>query len=302
MSEEKKLPENYKYSPFRNIGPQQLYETLHPNDKLREDCRRKYEGQIYQTNQGYQIQIIDYMDAYNVIVRFLHDGFIKRARMSNIKTGLVDYPYKPNKYGAVFGVGPYSASNSRKIHSIWFGMLSRCYDEKYKIRRYRMYDNSTVCKEWFNFQNFAFWYYNYLSHLNPDPSLNYQIDKDILQQGIINKVYSSSTCCIVPRPINSAFECMNEIRSEEYQNLPKGVDLHIQSKGKMRYIARCSFGAGRNGVYLGIYDTPEEAFLAHKIAKERYIHELADKYFSINAITKQVYDALYSIDIKPFGE
>lgn len=296
------MPAEYKYSPFRNIGPQQPYDSLSRNDKNSEDCRKRYENQIYVTNQGYKIKIIDYMDARNVLVQFVHDGFIKNAFMSAIKRGAVDYPFHKNKYGAYFGIGPYNTVQYKYVHSAWGKMFERCFGENYKVNKYRMYNYVTISQDWYNFQIFADWYIHYRNQLNPDPSLNYQIDKDILQQGIINKVYSSSTCCIVPRPINSAFECMNVIRSEQYQNLPKGVDLHIQAKGKMKYTARCSYGEGQNGVYLGIFNTPEEAFLVYKKEKERYIHGLADKYFSINAITKQVYDALYSIDIKPFGE
>ena len=52
-------------------------------------------------------------------------------------------------------------------------------------------------------------------------------------------------------------------------------------------------------VYIGTYKTSEEAFLAYKEAKESYIRELADYYYSINAIHKEIRDILYRIDIQP---
>jgi hypothetical protein len=289
------------YSPFRNIGVQKPIKTA--NDYNREKCRKEYEGKIYHTVQGYDIEIVDYMSVHNVIVRFVHDGYMKFTGMSSIKKGLVAYPFHPNKYGGYPGVGYYTQTNSKIINSKWFNMLERANSEEFSNNsRYRLYKKVTVCNEWLNFQNFAFWYDCYLSGLNQDPSLNYQIDKDIFQFGQEYKIYSPQTCCLIPKVINAAIESLQRERKDENSHLPKGVTPHKQAKGKIRYSARCSYGEDNNGVYIGIYDTPEEAFAIYKREKEKYIRELADYYLSIGSIYPNVHDALYKIDIKPFGE
>lgn len=50
--------------------------------------------------------------------------------------------------------------------------------------------------------------------------------------------------------------------------------------------------------FIGYFDTAEEAFHAYKNAKEAYIKEVADEYFSKGLITKRVRDALYQYKIE----
>ena len=58
------------------------------------------------------------------------------------------------------GEGKYKSiiSNGSKTqthcYSTWKSMLTRCYDEKYHIKK-PTYENCYVCDEWLNFQNFA---------------------------------------------------------------------------------------------------------------------------------------------------
>lgn len=49
-------------------------------------------------------------------------------------------------------------------------------------------------------------------------------------------------------------------------------------------------------IYLGTYDTPEEAFMVYKTAKENHIKEMADKYKDL--IPKKLYDAMYEYEVE----
>jgi len=286
----------YKYSPFRNVGPQQPYEEMDYNERRQEDNRRKLEGQIFHTKQGYDIEIVDYMTVHNVIVRFLCDGYLKLTTMNTIRKGLVWYPFERNKFGGYAGDGPYNQGNSKKANSIWYNMLQRTNPESWSQIKYSRYKNTIICPDWYNFQNFAVWYYWQLSFLNPDiDRYEYQIDKDILQWGLEQKVYGPNTCLLIPRKLNAALE-FKEIK--RIYNLPKGVDYY----GPNRYCARCSFGSeNSNGIYLGTFKSAEEAFQVYKKEKETYLRNLVDQYLLEGAILPKTRDAIYNIDIKPYG-
>lgn len=55
---------------------------------------------------------------------------------------------------------------------------------------------------------------------------------------------------------------------------------------------------GRHQTWLGYFATPEEAFQAYKTAKEAYIKEVANEYYSDGRITKRVYDALMRYEVE----
>lgn len=187
----------------------------------------------------------------------------------------------------IFGIGvndsekAISKKNVRndKDYYLWHGMIQRCYDEK-THKKHPTYNGCTVCDEWLYFSNFKKWFdENYVD--------GYQLDKDILVKG--NKIYSPDTCCFVPHEINTLFTKSNAIRGD----LPIGVQhyakerykTYIKLKGKV--------------TYLGVYDKVGEAFNAYKIAKECYIKEVAENYYSKGLITEKVYNALlnYKVEI-----
>ena len=163
-------------------------------------------------------------------------------------------------------------------YKAWLNMIKRCYDAKTLARRPN-YTGCQVCDEWLRFSNFQLWY-------NENCKPGYQIDKDILIKG--NKLYSPETCLGVPSRINALFISARSVRGK----YPIGVCRHYK-----KYEAQINYGSG--SVSLGDYSSPEEAFLVYKRAKERYIKQLAQEYYSSGLITKRVYDALmkYQVEI-----
>lgn len=173
------------------------------------------------------------------------------------------------------GINDLPGTKHLKSKKCWIAMLSRCYGTESK--RHPTYIGCSVCDEWLTFSNFKRWFDdNYVE--------GYQLDKDLLLQG--NKVYSPNTCCFIPKKINTM------ILSPTYYNngLPTGVSK--QGNGYQTQLLK-------NGkiVYLGYFNSIGEAFSVYKSAREAYLCEVAEKYFTEGKITERVYLALKKFKI-----
>jgi hypothetical protein len=234
-------------------------------------------GEVHRTNEGYNVEIIEYFNAKNCTVRFEEGNVLKNIQYDNLKRNSLKNPFHKSVYGIGFK-GTISNKNIKKEpkYILWNSLFFRCYSEKH-ITRYPSYYGCSVSKEWHNFQNFSKWYNdNYIE--------GFHLDKDILIKG--NKIYGPDTCCFVPEEINYLFEKCKRLRGD----LPIGV-----SKNKKRFMAYVSKKKERH--YLGTFDTKEEAFHNYKIAKEDYIKKVADKWK--DKINTKVYQAIqnYKVEI-----
>lgn len=185
-------------------------------------------------------------------------------------------PAKRNNLVAGVGVNDYNGvakdvdNKYYASYRVWQMMLHRCYNIEHQKKR-PSYKECFVCNDWLFYSNFKKWFdENYIE--------GYELDKDILVKG--NKVYSPDTCCFVPPRINSLFTKCNVWRGD----LPIGVTRF----GK-KFRAMGNFDDRR---YLGLYNTPEDAFRAYKEAKEAYIKKLAIEYYKKREISEKVYNAL----------
>lgn len=237
-------------------------------------------GEKHITNEGYEIEIIEYFGAFNCTIKFECGIILNSVIYDSIKKGRVKNPNHKSVFGVgFFGQGVYKTSiqgKNTKQYVRWNSMLERCYDEK-SLEKRPSYKDVTVCEEWHNFQNFAKWFdENYIE--------GWDLDKDILVKG--NKIYSPDTCCFVPPEINNLF-IKNDSTRGKY---PIGV-----SKSGVKY--RVCFAKNNKIVHIGYYTTPEEAFQAYKVAKEDYIKDTANEWKDL--ITDKVYEALcnYSVEI-----
>lgn len=226
----------------------------------------------------------EYIDAQNIIVEF-DNGYKIQSAMKEFKNGSISNPYDKSVYGVGYlGIGEYKVSEN-KVFNIrykhWNSMLLRCYDEKYHNKKIS-YKGCTVCDEWLNYQNFAKWYdENYYEVGNEKMHL----DKDILHKN--NKVYSPNNCIFVPEHINSLFTK----RQNDRGDYPIGVSIH---KKTGHFEARCSTISGRQ--YLGVYNTPKQAFYVYKDYKEKYIKKMADYYK--DKIPIELYEAMYRYEVE----
>ena len=161
-------------------------------------------------------------------------------------------------------------------------MIERCYSDDIHNKR-PTYKECTICNEWLYYSSFKKWYNeNYYEIENEKICL----DKDILYKG--NKIYSPETCVFVPNDINTLFTKHDSKRGD----YPIGV-TYLNKNNKYR--ARCKYGKGES-IYLGSFDTPEEAFYEYKEFKEKVIKNIAEKYK--NKIPKKLYDAMYRYEVE----
>lgn len=165
------------------------------------------------------------------------------------------YPSVCNK--GYLGIGIYNKNNCQNIYNIWYCILSRCYNKKDKNYKNYGIKGITICEKWLNFQNFAAWYEENSSwNIN-----NYKLDldKDILANinHLETKIYSPETCLLIPSELNGFLGG---------DNLKSGITKNIKFQSKY------------NGIYLGSFDTFEEAKQVY--AKEKYKHwiKLIDKF------------------------
>ena len=257
------------------------------------DYNKPYVGEVFKSIENDMYMVIDYIDDNNIIIMFLDDNKgINITSYWNLKHGVVKNPFRPGFCNNYLGEGDYNKKDYLKIYQTWTGLFARHTIEGQMKDKNASYINSSICNEWYNYQNFALWYDNYISSLNPLYYNDYQLDKDILQWNQPYKIYSPNTCCLVPKEINI---CLNSVYTQN-KDVPPGV-VKVNTY-KIKYKAGIHLDTYTT---IGIYDTPEEAFEAYvKIKKERLCF-LADKYYSINAIKKEVYDALYNLEILPYG-
>ncbi len=254
-----------------------------------EDAKKFYEGTIYPViNSGFggYIKIIEYINNQKVIVEFLDDTHYRRsATLRCIKDGSVKNPYTPIGVGGYLGEGPYSGADGF-VRYRWKGILKRAH--LHDCISPNAYEKCSLCPEWYNFENFAAWFYDYLSKLNPKYKNEYSVDKDILQWNQVNKIYSPSTCCLVPLKLNVA------LAGQNYSSgLPKGV-----VKENKKY--RISIHLDGTTQHCPVCDTPEEAFEIYKTLKTKRIRELADFYYNEGAILPDIHEKLYNLEIRPY--
>ena len=156
-----------------------------------------------------------------------------------------------------------------KEYVLWQNMLSLCFSEKYQTL-YPTYRGCNVSDNFLSYSFFYDWCQEQIGFGKVDEKgRSWCLDKDLLVFG--NKLYSETTCVFVPYEINSFFVDRGNDRGE----YPLGVSFH---KASGRFKTRC--WANGKQEYLGLFDTPEEAFAAYKPFKEALCKQLALKWES----------------------
>lgn len=188
--------------------------------------------------------------------------------------------YIPSVYGIGYiGQGIFKPSLNckiTKVYSVWADMLKRGYNIEYK-EKHPTYKDVTVCEEWHNFQNFAEWFEeNYID--------GFTLDKDIFCKNC--KLYSPETCCFVPQQLNKILT-INRIKKGIY---PTGVNFNKQNN---KFVAKIK--KYNKTIFLGYFNTSEDAFNTYKIVKEVHIKEVADIWKDM--LAENVYQAIINYKI-----
>lgn len=308
-----------------------------------------YVGEVYKTNSFGDVTVVEYVDALNVVVRFV-DGIEMKTTSSRLQSGSVGHPlsglskavvyennmgfkfklikyhnprsadimwecgnisynvipaniknggiYYPNTKSVVnvgyFGFGKYKPNKggqgsnyNERVYASWQRMIRRCYDAReQKKPSHKAYVNVKVCDEWHNFQNFAEW-----AEDKEDKFISgWELDKDMFGTGLI---YSPDTCTLLPEEINIF---LSNNYSNKISDLPEGVnEIKPKTKNsKSGYIARCHVDGKR--VYLGYFETPEEAGNVYREAKELEAKRLAEKYKDVLSYAQ--HDKLFNFKLE----
>lgn len=265
------------------------------NKKENQQLKEQRLREIKYNNQGYLMKIVEYNKATDIVVEFQDEHKAKvHSKYWNYQNGGIENPF----HKSVYGVGVVGNENlggvNRKEYKAWDRMLERCYSEKLLNRR-PTYENVTCCDEWLYYPNFYKWLHSQENYDKWFNSENWAIDKDILIKG--NKIYSSDTCCLVPRRVNTLFTKTDAKRGK----YPIGVYLKKERKTNI-YCAHVSkFNEKTNKKYtehIGYYATPEEAFQSYKKVKESYIKQVAQEEYDKGNITKQCYEAMMNYEVE----
>lgn len=235
-----------------------------------------------------KMTIVEYISYSNIIVEF-ENKFKTKASYKQFLKGYISNPYDKSLYGIGYlGEGKYKTKINNKFtpqYNRWVNMMTRCYNKKTHMVQ-PTYAECLVDPIWHNFQKFAEWYdKNYYEVDNETMCL----DKDILIKG--NKIYSPENCIFVPERINSLFLKCDKRRG----NLPIGITLHKRKIKKDNYMVQMQNNNGKP-IFIGVFDTTEEAFIAYKNSKEQVIKQMAENYK--DKIPKKLYNALYYYEVE----
>lgn len=217
-------------------------------------------GDVFEVNGG-SITVLHYKNKDCIYVK--HNDKNEHCmwtRKDAIEKGMVKNPYYPSVEGIGYiGVGGFKPSYKGKAteeYAAWRSMLTRCYKEGF-LDKNKTYKGCSVCDEWLNFQNFAYWYTR-----EDEYGRGHALDKDILLKG--NKIYSPETCCLIPQGLNSFFSSLANDDKESRS-------VHKNATGK--FVAKISkYGKQK---HLGVFDTEQEARLVYSREKAIRAKELA---------------------------
>ena len=246
----------------------------------------KNKNSVGETNSNLQrlkLTSLEYRRAIDMPVGFEDGSIVKKAAYKEFASGSIKNLNYPSVFDRGFmGEGKHKAwggTKLTKVYSVWFGMMSRCYDEKLHIKQ-PTYKGCSVDEYWHNFQNFGDWFEK---NYNTETMEGWQLDKDIICPDC--RVYSPKNCVFVPQEINSMFTS----GSKSKRDLPIGV-YYLRG----RYQVSTPTNNGKT--YIGFFKTKEEAILAHKTAKEQYMKEEAIRWKE--QIDPRVYEAMYNYQVE----
>ena len=179
----------------------------------------------------------------------------------------------------VFGVGNSSGvkiSNKGKrlkSYQAWKNMLQRCYQKTYQ-EKHHTYKDCFVNDEWLDYKTFKKWY-------DENSKNGFHLDKDLLFIG--NKEYSKEKCRFVSGSLNKLFLDNKLIRGE----YPIGVSY---CKERDNYETQINKKGRR--IFLGRFDSIEEASLKYLKEKKKYSTIEVNSYYKSGDITRDLYLSL----------
>lgn len=220
---------------------------------------------VYTTKSSGDVKVLEYLPDCKARVLFLDTGNDKQiVHLGNLRKGLVKDLMCPYVQGVgMIGIGEHPCRIDGKLtksYSFWAGMLDRIHRYSYTA-----YEGVIIHKDWYNYQNFAEWCTNQYNYTQEGLNL----DKDLFSNPH-SKMYSESTCVLLPKEINIA------MLGKKCTNTSGKQGVYFNNKRKKYCVDITRYGEKTK---LGYYfNSVEDAYLVYKQAKESYIRELAEVY------------------------
>ena len=209
-------------------------------------------------------------------------GYEKRAKMQK---GRKCKPRTRYGVGLCDDITVDENGNILKSYAAWANILLRCYSKAYHNRQ-PSYIGCQICEEWKKYSVFKKWY-------DDNAKEGFQLDKDLVSPK--EKIYSPNTCSFVPVLIN---HIISRCGKEDKGRGKYGIGVYVDDRKniKNKYFTSVT-EYGRNK-YVGSFKTKEEAYLAYKREKERYVKEVAQDYYNKGLITEKVFSALMNYEVE----
>ena len=117
-------------------------------------------GTIHKTIFCGEVEVVKYLNAHNILVRFKSTGTTKKTGAQPLRLGKIKDLCTPTVAGVGFiGVGPYgSGFLGGWAYRSWQSLIANCYGNGKEVTRAGYYKDWSVHPDWHNFQNFAKWY------------------------------------------------------------------------------------------------------------------------------------------------
>lgn len=226
-------------------------------------------GETYLTNRGYTVDVVEYVDAYNIKVKFREPlEHTRWCRSGDLRKGKVANLLERVYYGVGYcGYGKYllKPNDDKRCGNTWMHMLERCYDKVRQPIQYKSYIGCSVDERWHCYQDFAKFYHEDIYRKD-----NWQLDKDLIVPN--NKVYGPDTCAFVPQEINKILT-LNISKRGKYLI---GVSMVKPEANKSRpYYARVVHG---DEVISSYFKSEIEAHEFYKFHKESIIAKKVSEY------------------------
>ena len=245
----------------------------------------KYEvGSIHPTKSGINIMVIEKLKRGYRIVKFMDSTNYKvRVGVKYIFKGNIKNPYHPSVCGVgYYGVGDYKGidetGKSGTMYTCWRDMIFRCY--RYSEKNIN-YVNVTVCEEWLNFQNFAKFYTDTKPIID---DIEFRLDKDLMQIGVENKIYSPATTVWIPKEINSF---LTNNQPNHNTSGYTGVSENTNKKGYWRAQIN-DYDTGKYICIKSNCETKEEAYELYKEYRAKNAEKVKVYLRSLNYLSEDV--------------
>lgn len=249
---------------------------------IRKKSRTEYIGETRITNEGYKITCIDVSEKKDSIIIQFEDGHSLTVSTCSFNNGTIKNRNHKSVCGVGFlGYGKYKTGTSRNRPKIekdcywfWTSMIKRVHNPNKNIRSDSYQRKKvTIQKEWYNFQNFAEWFYNKSNYRE-----GWQLDKDLISD---ENIYSDKTCLFVPPRLNTFI-------SIDYKTNTSGFSGVVWNKRENIYVARTWFTDNSNKLkffFLGRFEDKKDAYISYlkkKIELSNILSEYLIKEYSLD--------------------